>query len=132
MARPRDSFGWHVQRLCDGRGVTLLAEMRKHLGGSAQQHASVFLTSDRTARAEPLSWIAWSDATSSGGTSQRLCDGRGLILLAEMRKHPGGRAQPPAMFASVQTGRLSQEAMSLVRSESSEPILLWGCLGLRP
>ncbi|MFO0180435.1 MAG: hypothetical protein ACK517_01500, partial [bacterium] len=48
----------------------------------------VCLSSDRTACAVPLVLIAYGD-TQFGWHAQRLCDGRGGVLLAEMREHPG-------------------------------------------
>ena len=45
-------------------------------------------------------------AVTIGWHSQRLCDGRGEILLAEMREHPGGSELNLAMSAAVQPGSL--------------------------
>ena len=69
-------------------------------------------TEDRLQRLNQLDLALFASlrellAVTIGWHAQRLCDGRGGSLLAEMRKHPGGGAQYHATFATLLTGRLA-------------------------
>jgi hypothetical protein len=112
--------------ILSGNGPNLLAEMLAHARASGLKRAApchVCLSSDRTASAEPLLWIAWNDAQLGWHVPEALrWAWRNINSRDASKIRRGGRA------SGLKCATPCHVCLSSDRTARAEPLLLSGVL----